>query len=206
VGGKEPRLILLTTKTIGKTRNATIVIRLDIQPIIVQPTTDKQDDDAKSVSSKTSKTSHSSRSSSKGSINKLQRKLKKSFATLTTTQTALATKIDEMNEESSISSSEDEVKSSHFQMGWILAQRGIILKQDFERRNADILFKKSGSKLNLDLRNIILLNNESTVDLFCNENLVHDVKPSKKVISLQSNGGNMKIKMEASITGYHKQV
>lgn len=167
---------------------------------------DKQEDDAKSVSSKTSKASHSSRSS-KGSINKLQRKLKKSFATLTTTQTALATKIDEMNEESSISSSEDEVKSSHFQMGWTLTQTGgIILKQDFERRNADILFKKSGSKLNLDLRNIILLDNESTMDLFCNTKLVNDIRPSQKVISLQSNGGNMKIKMEASITGYHKQV
>jgi hypothetical protein len=164
---------------------------------------DKDDDDSKSLSSKTSR---SSTKSTKGSINKLQKKLKKTFATLSTTQTALTTKIDEMNEESSISDSDDELKSSHFQTGIVLAQQGITLKQDFEQRNANILFKKSGSKLNLDLRNIILLDNESTMDLFCNPSLVHHVRTAKKAMSLQSNGGNMRIKQKATIDGYHKDV
>jgi hypothetical protein len=88
-----------------------------------------------------------------------------------------------------------------------MMQTATILQQDFEPRNADILIKqKIRSKLNLDLRNIILLNSQSTMDLFCNPNLVQNVKKSKDVMKLQSNGGTMKVNHKAPINGYDNKV
>jgi hypothetical protein len=114
------------------------------------------------------------------------------------------------NEDSDPSNSDDE-EVSHFQTGTTTAfqmmQTATILQQDFEPRNADILFKqKIRSKLNLDLRNIILLDSQSTMDLFCNPNLVQNVKKSKDVMKLQSNGGTMKVNHKASINGYDNKV
>jgi hypothetical protein len=80
------------------------------------------------------------------------------------------------------------------------------LQQSFEKRNADVLFKLGGSKIKLDLRNIILLDSQSTMDLFCNPHLIKEVTKTTNVMNLQSNGGTMQIRHKASITGYHHQV
>ena len=44
------------------------------------------------------------------------------------------------------------------------------------------------------------------MDLFCNAELVQEVKRSKDVMTLQSNGGTMTINHKASITGYDNEV
>ena len=41
----------------------------------------------------------------------------------------------------------------------------------------------------LDLREMILLDNQSTVDLFCNKNLVQQIWESNNSITVESNGG-----------------
>jgi uncharacterized protein YodC (DUF2158 family) len=80
------------------------------------------------------------------------------------------------------------------------------LQQTFEKRNADVLFKKGGPKIKLDLRKVILLDSQSTMDLFCNPNLVENVTKTSNVMNLQSNGGTMQIRHKASITGYHHDI
>jgi hypothetical protein len=159
----------------------------------------QKNDDDKSVSTRTSKSSKTSKATS---ISKAQKKLKKSFATLTS-------KIQELeNEDSDISDSDDDDEEvSHFQTGTILMQTDFAFHQGFEQRNIDVLFKKRGPKLNnLALRNIILLDSQSTMDLFCNPLLVHSIKKSKKSMKLQSNGGTMTVNHKASITSYEHEV
>ena len=57
-----------------------------------------------------------------------------------------------------------------------------------------IAFKQSQGKLkDVDLREVILLDSCSTVNLFCNRGLVHLIKNSSKPLKLLSNGGLMMI-------------
>jgi hypothetical protein len=167
------------------------------------PNKDKDSDD-KSLSSKSSKTSKSSKSTAK-SITKTQKRLKKSFATL-------SSKIDELeNEDSDISASDSGDENSHFQTGSIegyqMMQTETPQQQSFEQRNVDVLFKKTReAKIHLNLRNIILLDSQSTMDLFCNPELVQKVSKSKKTMTLKSNGGTMTIDHRAKISGYDEQV
>ena len=159
----------------------------------------KEKDDDSSTSSKSSKSSSSS-------ITKLQKQakqLKKTFTTLTE-------KIDELeNEDSDLSDSDSaQTKASHFQMGFQFTQREpVALEQIFEKKNADIMFEKiGGTTVQLNLQNVILLDSQSTMDLFCNKRLVNHIYKSKRPMKLQSNGGTMLIKHKASITGYEGDV
>ena len=156
------------------------------------PKKKKTNDDDKSSRTSKSNTSKSNKSA-QASIEKEQKKLKKSFATL-------SSKIEELENESDISNSDsDNEEQSHFQTNFTFAQKD---KRDFEQRNKDILFKKAGPKLNLALRNIILLDSQSTMDLFCNPQLVHKIHRSKHSMKLQSNGGTMTVRHKAKIRNY----
>jgi hypothetical protein len=165
------------------------------------------DNDDKTITSKTSqasKSSKSSKASKTSDINKAQKRLKKSFATL-------SMKIDELDNKLDLSDSEsDEEGDSHFQTGtqtgYQMMQHKTTLQQSFEKRNADVLCKLGGSKDKIDLQNVILLDSQSTMDLFCYPHLVKEVMKTTKVMNLQSNGGTMQIRHKASITGYHHQV
>ena len=162
------------------------------------PLKKQKNDDDKSVSTRTSKSSKSDKATD---INKAQKKLKKSFATLTS-------KINEMENESDLSDSDDDdEEQSHFQTD-AMSNYAFhhAFHQDFEQRNIDVLFKKRGPKLNLALRNIILLDSQSTMDLFCNPQLVHKIRKSTKFMKLQSNGGTMTVRHKASITSYNHEV
>jgi hypothetical protein len=85
-------------------------------------------------------------------------------------------------------------------------QHETTLQQTFEKRNADVLFKLCPSKTKLDLRKVVLLDSQSTMDLFCNPHLTKEVTKTPNVMNLQSNGGTMLIRHKASISGYHHQV
>ena len=65
-----------------------------------------------------------------------------------------------------------------------MMQHETTLKQTFEKRNADLLFKIGASKIKLDLRNVILLDSQSTMDLFCNPHLVKEVTKTTNVMKL----------------------
>jgi Reverse transcriptase (RNA-dependent DNA polymerase) len=55
---------------------------------------------------------------------------------------------------------------------------------------------------NLDLRKLILLDNQSTVDLFCNSSLVTKVWNTKDSMTVQGNGGSLTTKSKAFLRGY----
>ena len=74
----------------------------------------------------------------------------------------------------------------------------------FETRNQEVLLKQNhGKKINLDLRNVILLDSQSTMDLFCNPNLINKIRKSKSMMKLQSNGGRIVVNQKATMSGYH---
>ncbi|MGL6132320.1 MAG: hypothetical protein ACRCZ9_11980, partial [Fusobacteriaceae bacterium] len=61
-------------------------------------------------------------------------------------------------------------------------------------------FKQSKGKMNdINLRKVILLDNQSTMSLFCNKRLVTDVRETEETMTLQSNGGSMNVNKVASI-------
>jgi hypothetical protein len=104
--------------------------------------------------------------------------------------------------DSDISDSEGE-EASHFQVDQALqfAQ----LDKKFEPRIAK-LFKQAGSSIRLDLKEVILLDNQSTMDLFCNAALVKKISKSRSNMQLKSNGGTMVVTRKAVMEGYNKNV
>ncbi len=61
--------------------------------------------------------------------------------------------------------------------------------------------KQSANKLkDLDLRGVILLDNQSAMSLFCNRKFVSNIRQSEQPLTLRSNGGSMKVTQVASIT------
>jgi hypothetical protein len=56
------------------------------------------------------------------------------------------------------------------------------------------------------LREVLLLDSQSTIDLMCNRNLVKRTFRSNKRMSLKSNGGTMVLTKKAEISGYHAHV
>ncbi len=65
----------------------------------------------------------------------------------------------------------------------------------------EVGLKQSADKLkDLDLRSVILLDNQSTMSLFCNGRFVNDIRQSDQPLTLRSNGGSMKVTQVASIS------
>jgi hypothetical protein len=93
--------------------------------------------------------------------------------------------------------------ASHFQMD--VALQFAQVDKEFEPRIAK-LFKQAGSKIKLDLREIIILDSQSTMDLFCNAALVRKTSKSKLSMRLKSNGGTMAVSRKATLPGYNKSV
>ena len=58
----------------------------------------------------------------------------------------------------------------------------------------------------LELRTVVLLDNKSTMDLFCDPDLVEDIKKVKGPLRIQSNGGEIHANQKAKISGYKKRV
>jgi uncharacterized protein YodC (DUF2158 family) len=63
-----------------------------------------------------------------------------------------------------------------------------------------------GTKIKLDLRQVILLDSQSTMDLICNPALVEKTFKSDKSMCLKSNGGAMAVTHKAKMTRYHAHV
>jgi hypothetical protein len=140
-----------------------------------------------------------STASAASSVNKLKKDLnstKKAF-TMVNTQLAQLKEAD-----SDISESEGE-EASHFQVDQALQFAHLYKK--FEPRIAN-LFKQTDSSIKLDLKEVILLNSQSTMDLFCNVALVSNISKSKSSMRLKSNGGTVVVTRKAMMKGYNKTV
>jgi hypothetical protein len=97
------------------------------------------------------------------------KKLKKDLKSINKAFTTVNTQLTQLKEADSDSSDSEGEEASHFQVDHSLqfAQ----LDKKFELRIAK-LFKQTGSLIKLDLKEVILLDSQSNMDLFCNAALV----------------------------------
>jgi hypothetical protein len=65
------------------------------------------------------------------------------------------------------------------------------------------LFKQACSLIKLDLREVILLDSQSTMYIFCNAILESKTSKSKSSMRLKSNGGTMIVSGKATMPGYN---
>ena len=136
--------------------------------------------------------------STKSSVDKLKKQVKEMKKKFTTVNTQL----EKLKETSDMSGSDSESEeASHFQFQFLQT------KADFQPRIAK-LFKQSrpSVKLNLDLREVILLDNQSTMDLFCNPAFVESTTKSSSTMRVKSNGGSLVVNHKAELNGYHTEV
>jgi hypothetical protein len=140
-----------------------------------------------------------STASAASSIKKLKKDLKSIKKAFTTVNTQLA----QLKEaDSDISDSEGE-EALYFQVDQALQFSQ--LEKKFEPRIAK-LFKQAGSLIKLDLKEVIFLDSQSTMDLFCNAFFVIKISKSRSNMRLKSNGGTMVVTRKATMEGYNKTV
>ena len=53
------------------------------------------------------------------------------------------------------------------------------------------------------MKSWILLDSESTVDIFCNDTLLNKIHNSEDKIILHTNTGEMEVQMKGTLNGYH---
>ena len=54
----------------------------------------------------------------------------------------------------------------------------------------------------LDLRKVVLIDSQTTHDVFCNDKYLENIRHAKKVLHLGTNGGGMSISKEADVKRY----
>ena len=69
-----------------------------------------------------------------------------------------------------------------------------------------MLNQSASIEIKLDLTQVILLDDQSTMELFCNESLVSMTFQSKTPMRLKINGRMMKVNHKATINGYKRPV
>jgi hypothetical protein len=143
-------------------------------------------------------------SSAAATVNSVKN-LQKDIKSIKKTFTMVNTQLEKLKEaESDISESEEEDNAAlHFQMDVALQFAQVDI--EFKPRIAK-LFKQAGSKIKLDLREIIILDIQSMMDLFCNAALVSKTSKSKSSMRLKSNGGTMAVSRKATLPGYNKSI
>ncbi len=98
--------------------------------------------------------------------------------------------------ESSLSSEED----SGSEEGTIHFQDAMEMLEEYHPKV--VLALKSSKSTNLDLRNVLLLDNQSTFDLCCNKTFASKIIKADNTLSMTSNGGGLKITEKCKIPGY----
>ncbi len=94
------------------------------------------------------------------------------------------------NSDSSISTSEG---TSHFQKALEM----------LEEHNPKIVSAFKSRKFTyLDLRNVLLLDNQSTFDLCCNKKFTSKIWKATNALTMMSNGGSLRITKKCKIPGY----
>ena len=145
--------------------------------------------------------------STANSVKQLAKSMKTINKRLTTINTQLgdlqsdnASSISASDEEGSLNVQFAELGSEQFQFTQIESLR---FEPAIER-----LFKQSASSRpkDLDLRKVLLIDSQSTVDLFCDPSLCTEVYKTSGSMRLNSNGGNMRISQKAKVKGYFRDV
>ena len=79
------------------------------------------------------------------------------------------------------------------------------MNQEFKPRITNLFNQAQDFDNKVDLREIILLDSQSTMDLFCNPELVADTFKSIRSVRLKRNGGTMVVNHKSKMVGYHKK-
>jgi hypothetical protein len=155
----------------------------------------QDDDDTRSVSSKSSSRSSKSSSSSKSS-EETALLLKAQMKKVRYTQAVLAAqkKLEDVKESSDISDSDDDDEDED--------ERISLFQQQFTFLQHSCTH--DGKKLCLD--NTFLLDSQSTATVIRNKKLVTDIRPSPTTLRMQSNGGILTIKQQATLKGFEAPV
>ena len=139
------------------------------------------------------------------SVKQLAKSMKNMNKRLTTINTQLgdlqsdnASSVSASDEEGSLNVQYAELGSEQFQFAQVESPR---FEPAIER-----LFKQSASSRpkDLDLRKVLLIDSQSTVDLFCDPSLCTEVYKTNGSMRLNSNGGNMRISQKAKVKGYFR--
>jgi hypothetical protein len=136
--------------------------------------------------------------SAASSVKKLKKDLKSIKKAFTTVNTQLA-QLKEADYD--ISESEGE-EASYFQVDQAIQFAQIDKKFEPIAKH----FKQTGSSIKLDLKEVILLDIQYTMDLFCNATLVSKISKSKSIMRLKSNSDTMVVTRKATMKGYNKTV
>jgi hypothetical protein len=151
--------------------------------------TKTNDDNNSSISSKLNRSSKSGRMPKIKDFENQFKNLKKSFTQLKSAQ-----------EGDSGSNSSKEM--SHFQYG-----SRINGGECLPKALMDMAFKQSKKGLQgFDLRGVVLLNNQSTVDIFCNKEFVSNIQLAPEPLILKSNGGELIAHHIANVADYNEPV
>jgi hypothetical protein len=131
------------------------------------------------------------------------KKLKKDLKSIKKAFTAVNAQLAQLEDTDADSSESEGEEASHFQVdqAFQFAQ----LDKKFEPRIPK-LFKQTGSSIKLDLKEVLLLDSQSTMDLFCNAALVSKISKSRSNMRLKSNGCTMVVSRKAMMEGYNKTV
>jgi hypothetical protein len=133
----------------------------------------------------------------------VKKDLKKDLKSIKKVFTTVNTQLVQLKEgNSDISDSEGE-EVSHFQVEQAL--QFTQLDKKFEPRIAK-LFKQAGSSIKLDLKEVILLDSQSTMDLLFNAALVIKISKSRSNMRLKSNDSTVVATRKATMEGYNKTV
>jgi hypothetical protein len=139
--------------------------------------------------------------STANSINKLRKEIKKMSNALTT----VSAKLEQLKEaESDLSGTYTEEEASHFQ--YDDAFQFTLLESKFEPTISKLFKQSHVVKITLDLKQVILLDSPSTMDLFCNRALVEKTYKSRDSMRLKTNAGIMLVSQKATLPGYNKKV
>jgi hypothetical protein len=111
--------------------------------------------------------------------------------------------------DSDLSGSESEEEDSHFQFGDGFQFTQMKVKQmaiEFKPQIAKLFKQTHGTKIKLDLKKVILLDSQSTMDLICDPALVESTFKSSHNTRLKSNGRTIEVKKQAIMPGHHAHV
>jgi hypothetical protein len=114
--------------------------------------------------------------------------------------TTVNAKLDQLNDSDPDSSGSDVEEASHFQYQFSQVEH------QFEPKIYNLFKQTHGDNIALDLKQVILLDSQSTMDLFCSQNLVENIHNTADTMRLKSNGGSMVVGKKATIRGYKKEV
>ena len=106
--------------------------------------------------------------------------------------------IEAEEDDSDILDSDSESGSAVFQI-----ERNIVSSTEKDIMTNIILHNQSKLTDKLDLKNVILLDNQSTLYLICNKKLTSKIKKSDKKISVKGNRGTLTINYKSRIPGYN---